>query len=211
MHNLYIVGAGGYGRVVLSQLSSDAEHNIHWRIAGFLDQRNRILDGYDVSVAVVGDPFTFQPQENDRFICALGSPANRKRYAAEISAKGGVFMNVLTEVYAGKNLKLGQGVFFERNTRIGPDCTIGNLVQIHSLSILGHDVKVGDYSQISCFSFIGGGVEIGREVTIYPHVCVLPGLKIGDGAVLGAGSVVVRDVPPGVTMFGNPAKRLTGP
>jgi acetyltransferase-like isoleucine patch superfamily enzyme len=54
--------------------------------------------------------------------------------------------------------------------------------------------------------FVGGRVEIGDDVVIHPHATILPGVKIGDGAVIGAGSVVIKDVPPGVTMMGNPAK-----
>jgi acetyltransferase-like isoleucine patch superfamily enzyme len=54
--------------------------------------------------------------------------------------------------------------------------------------------------------FVGGRAQIGSDVIIHPHATILPGKKIGDGAVIGAGAVVMSDVPPGVTMIGNPAK-----
>ena len=210
MHNLYIVGAGGYGRVVLSQLMSDAECGIHWQIRGFLDERKTLLEKFNIPFAIVGDPFTYIPKDGDIFIAALGAPEHRRHFAAPLLEKGGKFMNVLTEVQTSSNLRLGQGIFFERNVRVGPECTIGDFVTLHSMSILGHDIKIGDYSQISSFVFLGGGVQIGEEVTIYPHACILPGVKIGNKSIIGAGSVVIRDVPAGVTMFGNPAKRLAG-
>lgn len=210
MHNVYIVGAGAQGRVVYGQMIHDLEHNVHWKICGFLDDRKTILAGYGIPLQIVGDPFTYVPKSDDVFVCALGSTDHRKHYAAPLIAKGAKFMNVFTEIYAGSNLKLGDGVFFERNVRIGPDCSIGNFVNLNSLSILGHDITVGDFSQIGSFVFVGGGVQIGEGVTIYAHACILPGIKIGNNAVIGAGSVVIRDVPAGVTMFGNPAKRLVG-
>ena len=48
--------------------------------------------------------------------------------------------------------------------------------------------------------------RIGRNVWIGAGANILPGVSIGDGAVIGAGSVVTRDVPAGATAFGNPAR-----
>jgi acetyltransferase-like isoleucine patch superfamily enzyme len=53
---------------------------------------------------------------------------------------------------------------------------------------------------------ITGGVVLGKSVTVGSHASVLPGVKVGDGATVGAGSVVMRDVPAGVTVFGVPAR-----
>jgi maltose O-acetyltransferase len=47
--------------------------------------------------------------------------------------------------------------------------------------------------------------EIGQDVRIGSNATILP-VKIGDGAIIGAGSVVTKDVPPGATVVGNPAK-----
>jgi hypothetical protein len=150
MHNLYIVGAGAQGRVAYGHL----ERDVHWKICGFLDDRKTALDGYDIPLEIVGDAFTYTPKNDDIFICAVGNSAQRRHYSAPLIAKGAKFMNVFTEIYAGSNLKLGEGVFFERNVRIGPDCTIGNFAIVNSTSILGHDISVGAYSQIGSFVFM---------------------------------------------------------
>jgi acetyltransferase-like isoleucine patch superfamily enzyme len=81
-----------------------------------------------------------------------------------------------------------------------------DFVVVLANTIIGYDVQVGSYTTIASFVFIGGGAQIGEDVTIHPHATILPGIKVGDGAVIGAGSVVIRDVPPGITVFGNPAK-----
>jgi len=49
-------------------------------------------------------------------------------------------------------------------------------------------------------------ITIGNDVWIGGHVAVLPGVTIGDGAVIGAGSVVVHDIPPHVVAVGNPCR-----
>jgi maltose O-acetyltransferase len=51
-------------------------------------------------------------------------------------------------------------------------------------------------------------VRIGRVVLIGGGAIVLPGITVGDGAIIGAGSVVTADVPPGATVVGSPAKRV---
>lgn len=208
MIDVYIVGAGGYGRVAYGQMLEDPACGREWRIAGFLDERKQVLDGYGYDLGIVGDPFSHVPRANDGFVCALGAPAERRKYAAPLLARGARFINVMTELHRWPHVTFGQGCFIERRVGIGPDVKIGEFVMIHSLAILGHDIEVGAYSHISCFVFIGGGATIGADVTIHPHATILPGVKIGDGATVGAGSVVIGNVPPGITVFGNPARRL---
>lgn len=52
------------------------------------------------------------------------------------------------------------------------------------------------------------GITIGNNVWIGGSVCVLPGVRIGDGAVIGAGSVVTHDIPPNVVAVGNPCRPI---
>jgi len=65
---------------------------------------------------------------------------------------------------------------------------------------------VGDWCTLSDHVDITGKVSLGDAVFAGTHACVLPGLRVGDRAVVGAGAVVTRNVPSGSTMFGVPAK-----
>ena len=94
----------------------------------------------------------------------------------------------------GHNTKLIHGIALvvNHNTKIGANCILR-----HSTTIGNKQLKDGSYSDSP---IIGHNVDIGSNVVI------LGPIKIGDNAVIGAGSVIVKDVPEGAVVVGNPGK-----
>ncbi len=111
----------------------------------------------------------------------------------------------------GYNIHLGEGVFLNFGctmldvvpVRIGAGTQIGPGVQV-----LAAD-HPRDPAQRRQMLELGRPVIIGRNVWIGGAAVILPGITIGDNAIIGAGSVVTHDVPDGVTVAGNPARLLT--
>lgn len=205
--HVLIVGAGGFGRGIAAMAChDDPEHGLLWDIKGFLDSRSEL--GATTRWPIVGDPDSYQPVEGDIFVCALGDPAARRRYSQPLIARGADFMVLRPRLREASPTPIGRGSLFEVGVSIGADSRIGEFVTVLSTTIIGHDVTIGDYVQIGNFVFIGGGASIGSDVVIHPHSTLIPGVKVGDGAVIGAGSVVVKDVPPNVTVAGNPARTI---
>jgi sugar O-acyltransferase (sialic acid O-acetyltransferase NeuD family) len=203
-NHLVVIGAGGFGRALASLARSDLAFGVSWDLKGFLDNRTDLRNPSDIPV--LGDPLSYQVEESDIFICALGVPSAKRIYTDALRVQGANFINLRPDLTTGERVQLSTGGIFERKVSLGPDVKVGFMVTILSTTIVGYDVTIGDYCQIGSFVFIGGGACIGSDVVIHPHSTILPGVTVGDGATVGAGSVVIRDVAPDTTVMGNPAK-----
>jgi len=106
----------------------------------------------------------------------------------------------------GKNIKIGKDVFINSNCHfqdnggieIGDGTMFGCKVTIATVN---HDIDPK-----TRHNAIPKPVKIGKKVWLGANCIVLPGVTIGDNSVIGAGSVVVKDIPANVVAVGNPAK-----
>jgi maltose O-acetyltransferase len=108
----------------------------------------------------------------------------------------------------GSNIRIGRDAFLNFNcvildvaaVTIGDGAQIGPAVQIYAAD------HPRDPAERAAGLELGRPVSIGRNVWIGGGAIILPGVTIGDDAIIGAGSVVTRDVPAGRTAMGNPAR-----
>jgi maltose O-acetyltransferase len=146
-----------------------------------------------------------------RYNAALAMPATeRHALLAERFATVGPGCVVRPPFHCdyGFNISLGAGVFLNFNCVILDvvAVTIGDGAQIGpGVQILTAD-HPRDPAQRKVGLEFGRPVAIGRNVWIGAGALILPGVQIGDDAIIGAGSVVTRDIPPGATALGNPAR-----
>lgn len=108
----------------------------------------------------------------------------------------------------GRNIRFGEDVFVNSGCRFqdqgGIDIGAGSLIGHNAvITTLNHDMDPSRRADMH-----PARVVIGRGVWFGANVTVLPGISIGDGAVVGAGAVVTRDVPAGAVVVGVPAKQV---
>jgi maltose O-acetyltransferase len=110
----------------------------------------------------------------------------------------------------GYNIRLGRGVFLNYGCMVLDVVAveIGDLTQIGpGVQILTPDHPRGAAERRSGLEF-GRPIRIGANVWIGGGAIILPGVTVGDDAIIGAGAVVTRDVAPGATVGGNPARPI---
>lgn len=207
MNQLIIVGAGGFGREVAHWATQNPGNGLEFNIRGFLDDNLDALKSFKNYPPVLGTIADYIPEANDLFVCGIGLPHLKASAIPSLIAKGARFMNLIhpTVVFGG-NIKLGSGVVIAPHVTISADATISDFATLDSNSVIGHDVKLGHYCHIGNLCSITGGVDIGVQAFIGVHSVILPKIKIGKSGIVGAGSVVTKNVANHITVYGNPAK-----
>lgn len=145
--------------------------------------------------------------ENVRFVNLI-TGSTSARYEVSLSAlnQGAIFTNF---IHPSVNLfmtKIGIGNYIQENVVTQADVSIGDNSSIHMGSLIGHETTVGNSVFIAHAVSISGCCSIGDGCFIGTNATILPRVSIGKWSVVGAGSVVTKDIPDYSVVVGNPAK-----
>ena len=123
------------------------------------------------------------------------------------------FCHIMSGAVIGDGTSIGQGCYVASDVTIGKNCKIQNSVNIYDGVVLEDTVFVGPSVTFTNVKFPRSHRKGKFEKTILRNNCsiganstIICGVEIGIFAMIGAGSVVTKDVPPGVTSFGVPAQ-----
>ena len=206
---LTIVGAGGFGREMLAWARQAVQCGVEWEVGDFIDDNLTALEGKNTPARIAGRIADHQPKSDEVFICALGVPALKRKVMELLLGRGAAFTRLIHRTAViGDNVDLAAGVIMcpysiaSANNRLG----LGVALNLHAT--VDHDATVDDWSQNNCHSDLTAAYRVGKEVFFGSRVSVIPNVQVGDGAYVGAGSVVLRDVPAGAKVVGSPARRI---
>ncbi len=202
---LGIYGASGLGREVEIIARKINEIENRWDNIIFIDDNESITE-------VVGIPsYSFIKAKsmypNLEITIAIGEPRTREDVYNKV-AKDGIKLATLVHpgVYIDRTTTVGAGTTICEGVTITSGVIIHENVYIQPHAVIGHDIRIGKHSVIGSNSEIGGANEIGERVFVGFMVGTLQGLTIGDDSEISAGSIVFRNVEPGMIVMGNPAR-----
>ena len=217
-NRLVIFGAGGLARefhdIVEAVNAHDAQrgNTPTWEFLGFIDGSTQCDERITSRGPILGDDaFVAQLAEGTHFVVAIAHTAVRRRVAELAESKGLVGAVIVhpRALVGHRAVTLGEGTVVSANAIITTDVTLGRHVHVDRGVQIGHDSVLADFVSTYPAATIAGTVSIEAGSTVGSNATVIQGLAIGANAFVGAGAVVIRDVPANVTVVGVPAQPVT--
>jgi sugar O-acyltransferase (sialic acid O-acetyltransferase NeuD family) len=200
---LLILGGGGHGKVVADILLARGEP-----VLGFLDDDAATWGTARLDLPVLGGIDTFADHAPAGLVPGLGANAARKRVVERLGerARGLWRPAIHPGALVAPSARIGQGVVVAAGAVINPDAVVGDHAIVNTGATVDHDCVVGAYAHLAPGTHLAGGVRVGDGTLVGIGSVVIPYRSIGHWSVVGAGAVVVRDIPDGVTAKGLPAR-----
>lgn len=205
MKDLLIVGGGGMARKIIAKIKKINAQNPTWNVLGMLDDNLESMAGVKCDQAVIGTIKDYVPKPTDHFVMGVSDPALKEKLAKVMKAKGVRFETLLApEVDLGDDVTFGEGCIIFTPHIIDSGATFGDFVTVMG-STVSFDASIGDYCTLTGFANTTTAT-LGKRVYVGSHAVILENLTVGDDVHIGAGSIVVRDIPSAVKVFGVPAR-----
>ena len=202
MRDLFIVGAGGFGREAVwtvERINKAAQQPI-WNVIGFADDDPKKASGNFEGYPLLGSvEKTARDFPGASVFIAVGNNEIRRKLYAEL--RGFDFPALIdpsAQVSPTTDFKHGTFIAVEAVVSVGTE--IGKFVIINARAGVGHDSKVGDFANIAPGVSLSGHTEIGEDVFMGTNSCTAPGMKVGAGAVVACGTPVLKNVEPNTTL-----------
>lgn len=212
MKDIAIYGAGGLGRetaVMINQINAD---NAQWNMIGFIDDglpMGTRIDGIEI-LGGIGELNAFPARLS--VALAIANPDTRHHIYTQIRNTN---VDFPTLIHPTANLgdssrnRWGVGCLITAGVIMTTGVRLGDFVIVNLSSTVGHDATLESFTSVMPGSSISGSVKIGSKTSIGTRSCILPGIELGEGCIVGAGAVVTKSFQAKAKIVGVPAKNLS--
>ena len=210
---IVIIGAGGFGREVkwlIERINKEYEKKTgkpEWKIEGFIDDGD--MESTIAGIPVLGNTEILKKWDKPlSVVCAIGNSETRKMIIQKIMSNHNIDFPNLVDPSAiiSEHVKMGKGNIICAGNIMTVDIEITDFAILNLDCTVGHDVEMESYVTIYPSVNISGCIKIGACSEIGTGSHIIQSKEIGPHTIIGAGAVVVKDVPGYSVSVGNPAK-----
>jgi len=208
MKDIVIVGAGGFGREVKMLIDQINGASPKYSVLGFYDDsvpKGTLING----LKVLGSIFDLdQVTKSTAVAIAIGAPKSKKAIVAQLTNPLLYFPKLIhpSVILGISDEAIGKGVIICAGNIITVNITIGDFVILNLGCTIGHDTNIGNYCAFMPQVNIAGEVSLGEAVYGGMGAGIINQVTIGDNVTLGAGTIVVKDLPSNCLVVGIPGK-----
>ena len=209
MKDLYIIGAGGFGREVAWIVERINSIKSTWNLKGFIDDNETLWGSTEGEYHVFGGCEYLSALEDVYAVCAVGSSNVRKKIIEKLKDTSVKFATLVDpSVLYSNSVKIGEGAIVCAGTIITVDVNIGDHVIVNLDCTIGHDAVIDDFVTIYPSVNVSGNVLIGECSELGTGTQIIQGKKVISNTIIGAGAIVVKDCLESGTYVGSPAKKI---
>lgn len=202
---IFLIGYSGHAYVVL-----DSILDMGMALGGYFAKDYNVEDPYNLEFFgdERADDVNLVLDGNWIFPC-IGDNGIRSKVVNFIKSKNFNQLAVIDKTaLVSSKATIGLSTFVGKNTVINSLAKIGEGVIINTGAIIEHECVIGDYSHVAPNATLAGNITLGNKVFFGVGAVAKQGISIGDNSIIGAGSVVISDVPANEVWVGNPARKL---
>lgn len=207
MNNLIIIGASGFGREVAWLVERINRVNHTWNLLGFIDDNEALTNSNVNGYRVLGTTKDIDKYKDSNFVCAVGASKIRKQIIDRL--EGYRFATIIDPSVEMSNfVEIGEGCIICAHTILTVNVKVGRHVIINLDCTIGHDAILEDFVTLYPSVNVSGQTHYGECVELGTGTQIIQGKNVGKGTIVGAGSVVVKDLPDECTAVGAPCKPI---
>ena len=208
MKKLIVYGAGEFGSLIANVISYYEDYKICAYGDDSKSKKNLFVD----DSPIYNEKALLQYSNENNITNAISAIGNNflraEKYYLLKKAGFNMISIVHPQALIDTNVNYGENVIIEMGTAIHTHSTIGNNVFLGGDALIGHHNKIGNHVLVGGNVSFGGSVVVEDYVSVGVGASIKPGVVLGKGSVIGVGAAVIKDVDPGSTVVGVPAKPI---
>jgi sugar O-acyltransferase (sialic acid O-acetyltransferase NeuD family) len=214
IQDLVILGAGGSAGAIVETIDAINAVSPRWKLCGFLDDTPDKIGSSLFDYPVLGPIDSARRMHGAAFVIGIAShkrPFGRTEMAERIGVSRERYATLVHPLASiSPNAAIGSGVLVFQFAVISNNATVADHVYVSPFCFVGHHSTIETGATLAPRASLLGGSRFGPAAYAASHAVVRDGVSVGEGAIVGMGSMVFADVPPRVTVVGNPARQIAG-